>query len=218
MRLQNKSRFNDVSCNRNNNAIVLQHGFTLLEIMVVVAIIGIILTTVTLYGFDTKTIQTKQLAKQLYSLFGLAQEKAILQSNTIGWQTQNNDFEFMDYQLKANSWQGEWQKFNHDRLLHDYPIPIYANLEYTVQSNPYSKAFQVKTDDEDNINDNSSNNNSDENTLDNDSSKTNMIIFFSNGELTPFTITIGIKNRPPIYQIVGNANGSIRLIALRNKK
>jgi hypothetical protein len=122
----------------------------------------------------------------------------------------------MRYELKQNSWQGQWHTLNQDHLLHAYSIPLFSDLQYSVQSNPYSNIYQAKTSDE-TTDDNNSDNTGDENTSNNtedDNAQTKTIIFFSNGELTPFTITIGVKNKPPIYKIVGKANGSIRLTTL----
>lgn len=195
-----------------------QDGFTLIEIMVVVTIIGIVIATIILYNFNTKNLQAKQFAKQMYALFTFAQQEAILQPATLGWQVNNNYYEFMRYDLKNNSWQGSWVTLDQDHILHNYQIPNNIDMQFTIQSNPYSSAFQQKNNNETDSTDTTDTGNNNAENDDNKNNNINMIIFFSNGELTPFTMTIGVKDKPPMFQITGNANGIIRMKALGEKQ
>ncbi len=97
---------------------LVQQGFTLLEVMVVVVIISILLTFVTLSVNNNNAMRQVQLeAERITYLLQLAQEQAILQGQTIGVELLPRGYRF--YQLRANT----WQSLNRDDTFFNRQLP-----------------------------------------------------------------------------------------------
>ncbi|MEN8170281.1 MAG: type II secretion system minor pseudopilin GspH [Pseudomonadota bacterium] len=83
-----------------------QHGFTLLELMVVVVLIGIILTFVVgSVGDGGRGDRIKREAQRLTSLVELVGEEAVLKSSLIGLHFVEHGYEFMRYGDSEQPWQ-----------------------------------------------------------------------------------------------------------------
>jgi general secretion pathway protein H len=81
-----------------------QRGFTLIEVMVVVVIIGVLINFVTLsIGRNTPQDQLKEEAQRLSSLIGLASEEALLRSALIGVDINEEAYSFL--RLEEGNWQ-----------------------------------------------------------------------------------------------------------------
>ena len=73
-----------------------QHGFTLLELMVVLVIIGVIMTFVGMsMGGDSRAEQMQREAQRLVALLELASEQAVLRSEQLAVRFGETDYEFM---------------------------------------------------------------------------------------------------------------------------
>lgn len=89
-----------------------QSGFTLLELMVVVVLIGIILTFVVgSVGDGGKHDRIQRETKRLNALIEMVGEEAILQSAIIGLHVEEQTYQFLRYQ------EDEWQVVENDSLL-----------------------------------------------------------------------------------------------------
>lgn len=78
------------------------HGFTLIEMLVVMVIIGILLSFATLGISDGET-PLKQEAQRLASLVKLAQFEALLQTQAMGLFFESESYHF--YQFQEQQWQ-----------------------------------------------------------------------------------------------------------------
>lgn len=170
-------------------------AFTLIELLVVLFIISIVITAASLYAFNASTLKAKQTAKTLYALLGLAQEQAILQPAVYSFQLNTNGFDFFQYQLANNSFQGKWQKINNDPFLHFYHLPNKITAQIILL--------------------NSTNQNNLLQANNTGGNKTPAVVFYNNGNFTPFVINIGVYQQPPLFKIIGNYNGIINLVELR---
>ncbi|MCW8919201.1 MAG: type II secretion system minor pseudopilin GspH [Gammaproteobacteria bacterium] len=93
-----------------------QQGFTLLELMVVVVLIGIILTfVVRAVGDGGRRDLIQREAQRLTSLVELVGEEAVLQSSLIGLRFMENGYEFMRYQMDDG--EPQWQGVSGDGML-----------------------------------------------------------------------------------------------------
>ncbi len=99
------------------------HGFTLLETMVVVLIIGIILSFATLSLRDNKASLLKEEAQRLSALLELAREEAILSSREYSMILKENGYEFQ-YLIE-----NKWSPIADDNILRARQLPKEMILE-----------------------------------------------------------------------------------------
>lgn len=172
-------------------------AFTLIEILVVLLIISLIISAVSLYAFNTSTLQAKQTAKLIDALLGFTQQRAILEPAVFSFQLTDRGYTFRRYRIKNNSSQGDWVTIKDDPFLHNYTIPA----KISVQLIPLNSNQKLLPNQQQNDENNSS----------------PMIIFFNSGDFTPFVINVGVLQKPPVYKIIGSENGEIRLVNLQLK-
>jgi len=102
------------------------NGFTLIEIMVVMVIIGVILSFVTLsVGNDSLTRKMAQESQRLTYLLKLAHQEAVMKSQEMGLSFSKNGYEFYRFQNE------KWQLIqNNDKIFQARKIPsiIQVNL------------------------------------------------------------------------------------------
>lgn len=175
-------------------------AFTLIEILVVLVIISILITTAALYSLNASTLQAKQTAKMIYALLGLTQQQAILQPAVFAFRLNQDGYTFLRFQIKNNNVQGNWVPVQNDSLLHFYYLPkkVFVQLNLIKGQNQFSMLNRQQNQDSDSMN-----------------KVLPMIIFFNNGDFTPFVLSIGVEQKPPVYKIIGYENGVISLVNMQ---
>lgn len=175
-------------------------AFTLIEILVVLVIISILITTAALYSLNASTLQAKQTAKMINALLGLTQQQAILQPAVFAFRLNQDGYTFLRFQISNNNVQGKWLPVQNDPLLHFYYLPkkVIVQLTLTKGQNQFLMLNQQPRLGLDSIN-----------------TAQPMIIFFNNGDFTPFVLTIGVVQKPPVYKIIGYENGVISLVNMQ---
>ncbi|MES9992758.1 MAG: type II secretion system minor pseudopilin GspH [Candidatus Thiodiazotropha sp.] len=104
----------------------VQRGFTLIEVMVVVIIIGILINYVTLtFGRNSPEDLLKTEARRLSSLLGLASEEALLRSLLIGVDITEDSYGFLTLD------EGNWQPMD-DTLFRPRQLP--EGMEFSIAS------------------------------------------------------------------------------------
>lgn len=105
-----------------------QRGFTLLELMVVVVLIGIILTFVVgTVGDGGRGDRVKREAQRIAALVELVGEEAVLHSALIGLRFGEHGYEFMRYRDQ------QWQEVQGDDLLKPREIDTMLVLQLLVE-------------------------------------------------------------------------------------
>ena len=104
------------------------HGFTLLELMIVIVIIAI------LFSFATLTIRSsspedsiKEEAQRLNRLIELVLEEAILKNTEYGLEFKQNSYQFLTYTGD------EWQTISDDKLLRQRELPDEMEIELAIE-------------------------------------------------------------------------------------
>ena len=139
-------------------------GFTLIEILVVVAIIGVIsaalLLSVSLTGRDR---ELERESERLLALLNYTREQSELQTREYGVLFQDDGYEFLAYDTRRGAWRGVFE----DEALSARKLPDGLGVRLTVEARPV--VLKRPTDAKD---------------------KTPQVMIFSNGDLTAFAATL----------------------------
>lgn len=154
-------------------------GFTLIEIMMVVVIIGIITATV-IINFTGKSRDTEleKEAERLNALFGYVREQAELQTRDYGFRVNEQNYSFVVFDIMAN----QWRPAEEDDALREREFP--EGLVPRVIVEGRSIVLDVKKRETD-LKDFSP-----------------QVLIFSNGDLSSFEVSLqreGAKDRARIY-------------------
>ena len=139
-------------------------GFTLIEIMVVVVIIGVVAALMVL-SF-TLTGRDRELEKEsdrLFALFTYAREQAELQTREYGVLFQDDGYEFLSYDVRR----AIWRSVPDDEALVARRLPEGLGVKLTVEARPVVLTRPKDARD-----------------------KTPQVMIFSNGDLTSFAATL----------------------------
>ena len=139
-------------------------GFTLIEIMVVVVIIGVVAALMVL-SF-TLTGRDRELEKEsdrLFALFTYAREQAELQTREYGVLFQDDGYEFLTYDVRR----AIWRSVPDDEALVARRLPDGLGVKLTVEARPVVLTRPKDARD-----------------------KTPQVMIFSNGDLTSFAATL----------------------------
>ncbi len=125
-------------------------GFTLLEILVVVFIIGIIASTVAISVSPNRGGQLRDHAAQLYNTVALAQEEAVLQNEWIGLYltapSDVGDWRFQGYRWLVSTDEAKsWQLLS-SPYLQDQTLPAGATIDLVVGGEQSLRRKQRKND------------------------------------------------------------------------
>lgn len=173
----------DDSAPTGNSAFLLPKakGFTLLEILVVVFIIGIILTFASLSINNSDSRVLEEEAKRLMALIKLGSQQAVLESQELAVVFKNQGYEFQRIE------EGKWLPLVDDVLkTHSFP----ANLEVEVDIEGELLRSADKEDKK---------------------TQDPRLFLLSSGEMTAFTLTLKNDATEQTLTLVGNESGDIQL-------
>lgn len=160
-------------------------GFTLLELLAVVVIIGVVLTfaTLSLRG-DRRADLLREEAERLLALTRLAQEEAVLRGEEIGLRVGPDRYEFLTYATDR------WVALEEDAVLRAREVPPELTLELEVegytsaggrQGPPAGRAAGPD------------------------------VVLWSSGEVTPFRAVMRVAGAEEGYTLDGTLDGALRL-------
>tara|TARA_Y100001947_G_C10322371_1_gene296773 strand:+ start:1026 stop:1565 length:540 start_codon:yes stop_codon:yes gene_type:complete len=137
-----------------------ERGFTLIEILIVVLVIGVLLGVVTTsFTGSSNAVVIEGFAQRMITRVEMARDKAIQQNMEWGMRIENDSYYFM----KFNQARGAWSKYS-ERPFETESIT--SDIEMSVRADSY------------------------EGSLASQDQLLPHIVFFSSGEVTPFEISI----------------------------
>jgi general secretion pathway protein H len=159
----------------------LQRGFTLLELMVVLVIIGVLLSFVGLStGGDSRAEQLQREATRLIALIDMASEQAVLRSEQLAVRFGDTDYEFMLLQA------GKWAALQDDGILRARELPKGIELRLELEENP-PPGLQAED------------------------AEAPQVFLLSSGEMTPFTLTFSAPETEQRYVVKATLLGRLEL-------
>jgi len=152
-------------------------GFTLLELLVVVVLIAILTAAaVSTINFVARDSDPHTEARRIAALASLAAEEALLTGREYGMRLDDDEIVFLLFDEST----GQWQPLTEDNTFHPRPVPEALDFELVLEGQAIVLGAAASTTDD--------NDNDDEDVPD-----PPQIMFLSSGEITPFTLTIAVR-------------------------
>jgi general secretion pathway protein H len=185
-------------------------GFTLIEILIVMLIIGIIMGLAVLsINLNQSSILEDEIGR-IRSLTMMAGEEAILQGEEMAVQIHSNGYQFLRLLQTADAWQ--WAPVNEDRLFRPRCFPPGVSINLEIEGEPAilekmpCESGDVLLDadnEEEDVRDNLKEDNENE---------IPKVFLLSSGEMTPFELTLTWEEGGK-YTLVGEMTGELEILA-----
>jgi general secretion pathway protein H len=156
-------------------------GFTLLEVLVVMLIIGIVLSVAVL-SLNGDKHELEDEARRLQALITLTGQEAVLQSKELALQFSDDGYEFQAYDGE------KWQPLENDETLRARTLPDDLVLEYRADGDKMTLGIG-----------------------DDDEKAPPRIYFLSSGEVSPFELTLRRRGGSEAYTLTGDVRGKTEL-------
>ena len=170
-----------------------QSGFTLLELLVVVALIGVMLSVVVLnIGDGGREKQMENEARRLTAVIKLARDEAVLMSQELSMVIKDNHY---DFQVLGEK---KWQPLVDEQILSHHDLQDGLGLELEMEAFNFTpKRNKAK---------------GQGNSIDKDDDVDARLYFLSSGEVQPFTLYI--KQQDDIdgtrFKVIVDQKGEVR--------
>jgi len=115
--------FDCVKINKRHQSSAQYDGFTLIEILVVLLIIGVLLTSIVVKAFPDQQQVLREEAERLGMLLEQARDQAFISGRSIAWSAQNEGYTF--WRLNA---QRQWEPIVGDQNLRARQLPPPMNV------------------------------------------------------------------------------------------
>ena len=173
-------------------------GFSLLELIIVLVIIGVLLAAVTISMSDRRLDNLKVDAQRIEALVKLAIDQAVINNREIGLLIEDDGYQFLEFE--DENWRplstANARRFSGRKLAEG----VYTRIQVAGFYNSEPETNLLGDDEEDSDDNNETN------------VKAPQILMLSSGEVTPFRIRIGWDFDDPAYmEIITEIDGSILL-------
>lgn len=169
-----------------------ERGFTLLELMVVVIIVGVITTLAVLSLGDSVARRLDEEAYRFASLIRLANDEAVLQSHEIGLEIKREGYAFHQYDDQLSQW-----------------LPMTGNPVYRERKLTKGMTLDLRLEDQDMVLPDLNDENDDE---EQDAAQPQILIL-SSGEMSPFELIFEFEDTELVLK--AQSNGSVETQAER---
>jgi general secretion pathway protein H len=162
-------------------------GFTLLELMVVLVLIGIIFTFAVLsVGRSDQAEAMQRETRRLATLIGMANDEAVIRGEELAIHFTETGYSFLGLRVDG------WQELQDDDLLKPYTLPAGIRVRIEVEGDPPGLGQRDKKKTEDT-----------EDTL------TPQVYILSSGDMTPFSATFETDQSPVRYHLTATMLGKL---------
>jgi general secretion pathway protein H len=163
-------------------------GFTLLELMIVVFVIGLVTAGVVIsFSGERRDEQLEREAERLDALFDYVREQAELQTRDYGFRISNRGYSFVVFDVLAN----QWRPAEEDDALRERPFPDGIETEVVVEGRKI--VLETKKKDVDDY--------------------MPHVLIFSNGDISSFEVILqrdqAVEERARIYS---DESGNVNLL------
>lgn len=184
-------------------------GFTLIELMVVIFIIGIVASFATLSVGQSHTRVLQDEVKRLQSLLTLGSDEAVLQSEELAIEVYRNGYRFMHLEQSKDEWQ--WQPIQDNAIFRARCFPEGVELAAEIEGTPtLLEHFDCAADAAKKVD--VEKNAKDEISVTDKFSKPEdvppRIFLLSSGEMTPFELTLSLPDKSS-SRLVGELTGKL---------
>ncbi|WP_251358882.1 type II secretion system minor pseudopilin GspH [Kangiella sp. TOML190] len=181
-----------------------QAAFTLLEVLIAIAIVSIVATGAYLAFGDSRSGDLKNHAYKLLGQMQIAQEESIIRGVELGLRVDDDGYFFMVYNDE------KWQPLEDHQILKEQkfeePFRLYVHLE------GQEALLKNAEDEEEKDSNESDSSNSEIEASQKKRLKTPQIFMLSSGEMNEFLLTIGLDNDDEkFYRILGNYLGRLQI-------
>jgi general secretion pathway protein H len=158
-------------------------GFTLLEIMVVLVLIGIIFSFAVLsIGRNDQDEAVKRETRRLATMIDMANDEAVIRGEELAIHFTEKGYDFLILRIEG------WRELQDDRLLHSYKLPEGIRVRIEVEGDPPGLGQEDKKADD---------------TL------TPQVYILSSGEMTPFTAIFEAEYSRVRYHLTASMLGKL---------
>ena len=169
-----------------------QSGFTLIEMLVVLVIIGIIVTSVTLsIPTDDRAQLMETEMQRIQALLKLAREEAVMQDEDLALKVSENSYSFEILGEKG------WQPISDDRIFRERKVVDGTELALKVDDLEIKFGQQQEAAGEDKI-------------------PPPRIFILSSGEIMPFELILRTQDQSLQYSLKAEQDGKVKLITPDN--
>lgn len=162
-----------------------QRGFTLLEIMVVLVIVGVLVSVTTIaFKGPNRVDALEDEGRRLSALIDLALQEAILQSREFSLDIDTHGYQFSQLVINEDG-ERNFVPLEEDKMFRARELPDDIELSAIVEGADMQSLFF-------------------------NAEKSARIYIFSSGELSPFDITLQLDDGP-LMQLNGNMVGTLNL-------
>ncbi|NOX43720.1 MAG: type II secretion system minor pseudopilin GspH [Gammaproteobacteria bacterium] len=187
-----------------------ERGFTLIEIMVVMLVIGIIMSLATLsINLNQSNILEDEI-KRMRSLTSMASEEAIMQGDEMAVEMHSNGYQFLRLMQSGEQWQ--WTPVKEDKLFRPRCFPPGLDMKLELEGEPATLDRMSCDAGRDILDKKEDSEDATSKLKEDNENEIPRIFLLSSGELTPFIVTLVWEDGSE-YKLSGELTGELELLA-----
>ena len=183
------------------NSTLHHRGFTLIEMMVVLLIIGIVVSSVVL-SINTDDVKEHMEIEmnRLRALINLAREEAILQDHDMALVIKKDSYSFQWYDIK----QEKWLAVDDGQVFRERKLPLGTNMVLLIEDLPTTEkhsqpgtslALDAK----------------DKEQQQQEEEDVQRVVIYPSGELFPFELILQKENESMQFKLIANTDGEVEV-------